>query len=60
MRAAGPAGAADGRLTRVVLQFSVFVERVFPWWEAREAYERAAEGSARGKLLLDFTAQRHD
>lgn len=41
-----------------LFQFSVAVERVFPWWEAAEAYERAAAGGARGKLLLDFTANR--
>ncbi|KAJ8716378.1 hypothetical protein PYW08_013663 [Mythimna loreyi] len=37
-------------------QFGVCVEDVFPWWRARDAYERAARGGARGKLLLDFTA----
>ncbi|XP_059050677.1 reticulon-4-interacting protein 1 homolog, mitochondrial [Achroia grisella] len=37
-------------------QFSVCVERVFPWWEAHAALQRAAAGSARGKLLLDFSA----
>ncbi|KAL0872272.1 hypothetical protein ABMA27_004662 [Loxostege sticticalis] len=41
-------------------KFAVQVERVFPWWEARAALQRAAAGSARGKLLLDFTAQPHD
>ncbi|XP_053606943.1 reticulon-4-interacting protein 1, mitochondrial isoform X2 [Plodia interpunctella] len=36
-------------------EFTVAVERVFPWRAARAAYERAARGRARGKLLLDFT-----
>ncbi|XP_060802532.1 reticulon-4-interacting protein 1 homolog, mitochondrial isoform X2 [Amyelois transitella] len=36
-------------------QFSVAVERVYPWKRAKEAYERAARGAARGKLLIDFT-----
>ncbi|KPJ07410.1 hypothetical protein RR48_08423 [Papilio machaon] len=40
----------------VVLQFKVAVERVFPWWAGREAYERAAAGGARGKLLLHMAA----
>ncbi|XP_052741911.1 reticulon-4-interacting protein 1 homolog, mitochondrial isoform X2 [Bicyclus anynana] len=39
-------------------QFTVAVERVFGWWEAERAYERMAQGHARGKLLLDFTARR--
>ncbi|CAG9560842.1 unnamed protein product [Danaus chrysippus] len=39
-------------------RLSVCVERVFPWWEGVAAYERAARGGARGKLVLDFTAER--
>ncbi|XP_063827868.1 reticulon-4-interacting protein 1 homolog, mitochondrial [Ostrinia nubilalis] len=38
-------------------KFCVQVEETFEWWRAREAFERAARGSARGKLLLDFRAQ---
>ncbi|KAM3957715.1 reticulon-4-interacting protein 1, mitochondrial [Aphomia sociella] len=37
-------------------QFTVPVERVFPCERALEALQRAAQGSARGKLLLDFRA----
>ncbi|CAG4972779.1 unnamed protein product [Parnassius apollo] len=37
-------------------KFKVEVERVFPWWAGAEAYEHAATHSARGKLVLDFTA----
>ncbi|CAH2091555.1 unnamed protein product [Euphydryas editha] len=36
-------------------KFSVQVERAYAWWEGAAAYERAGEGRARGKLLLDFT-----
>ncbi|XP_045766371.1 reticulon-4-interacting protein 1 homolog, mitochondrial [Maniola jurtina] len=39
-------------------EFTVEVERVFGWWEAERAYERLAQGHARGKLLLDFAAPR--
>ncbi|XP_050549337.1 LOW QUALITY PROTEIN: reticulon-4-interacting protein 1, mitochondrial-like [Spodoptera frugiperda] len=38
-------------------QFGVCVEQVFPWWSGAEAYERAQRGAARGKLVLDFTAE---
>ncbi|XP_049874509.1 reticulon-4-interacting protein 1 homolog, mitochondrial, partial [Pectinophora gossypiella] len=37
-------------------QFAVEVQRVYGWWQAREALARQAAGHARGKLLLDFTA----
>ncbi|CAB3259497.1 unnamed protein product [Arctia plantaginis] len=39
-------------------QFIVCVEQAFPWWRGGEAYERAARGGARGKLVLDFSAAR--
>ncbi|XP_068618684.1 reticulon-4-interacting protein 1, mitochondrial-like isoform X1 [Battus philenor] len=41
-------------------KFAVAVERAYPWWAGGAAYERAAAGSARGKLLLDFTAAPRD
>ncbi|XP_047026838.1 reticulon-4-interacting protein 1, mitochondrial [Helicoverpa armigera] len=51
--------AADIELLRRLAergQFAVCVERVWAWWRAAEAFERAARGGARGKLLLDWTA----
>lgn len=55
----GAAPAADGRtdgLSGALLQLAVCVERAWGWREASAAYARAAQGHARGKLLLDFAA----
>ena len=37
------------------MQLAVSVERAYGWRAGAAAYERAAAGGARGKLLLDFT-----
>ncbi|KAI8426658.1 hypothetical protein MSG28_005427 [Choristoneura fumiferana] len=39
----------------IIQQFGVSVERAWGWREGAAAYERAARGHARGKLLLDFS-----
>lgn len=33
------------------------MEQVYGWKRGAEAFERASKGSARGKLVLDFTSQ---
>ncbi|RVE51367.1 hypothetical protein evm_003922 [Chilo suppressalis] len=55
--------AGDMRHLRLMADrglFKVQVERVFPWWEADEAYRRAADGHARGKIVIDFNAMPPD